>query len=152
MDSLIDQTILRVQDGRGKWSDASARHATHREFHDWATLWFHQRLGRYLDLGPLETTPEERESVLRLMVEQGFAPDDKEEGQGKVEVHQFQPRDQAEVVSGSLKGQQVLVVGASSSIEGFYDCVYHKDTGSGHRRQEVALSGGQLKLVKGASR
>lgn len=61
---------------------------------------------------------------------------------------QFQPRDRAEVTSGSLKGQEVLVVGVSTSLAGFYDCVYHKHTGAGHTRKEVALSGAQLKLVQ----
>lgn len=60
----------------------------------------------------------------------------------------FQRTDRAEVTSGSLKGQEVMVLGASSSLEGFYDCVYHKSTGSGHKRTEVTLGGGQLKLVK----
>jgi hypothetical protein len=64
------------------------------------------------------------------------------------EVQQFQPRDTAEVVSGSLKGQQVFVVGASTSLSGFYDCVYHTQTGSGNKRHEVTLSGRQLKLVQ----
>lgn len=60
----------------------------------------------------------------------------------------FQPRDRVEVTSGSLKGQQMHVLAASSSIEGFYDCVYHKSTGVGHKRQEVTLAGSQLKLVQ----
>ena len=60
----------------------------------------------------------------------------------------FQPRDRVEVTSGSLKGQHVFVLTASSSITGFYDCVYHKHTGSGNKRQEVTLAGSQLKLVQ----
>jgi hypothetical protein len=78
---LLDRVSIRVQDDRGGWSATSVREATHHQFHDWVTLWFHSRFGRYFDLGPLQTTPEERESVLRLMVEYGFAPDDKEGGQ-----------------------------------------------------------------------
>jgi hypothetical protein len=64
------------------------------------------------------------------------------------DAHQFQARDTAEVVSGSLKGQQVFIVGASTSLLGFYNCVYHTQTGSGNKRHEVALSASQLKLVK----
>jgi hypothetical protein len=75
--------------------------------------------------------------VLRLTIRREGSP-----------MAEFQKTDRAEVTSGSLKGQEVTVLAASSSLEGFYDCVYHKSTGSGHKRTEVTLGGSQLKLVK----
>jgi hypothetical protein len=64
------------------------------------------------------------------------------------EAHKFQPTDTAEVVSGSLKGLKVLVVGPSTSLSGFYDCVYHTRVGAANKKHQVPLSGNQLKLVK----
>ena len=60
---------------------------------------------------------------------------------------QLRPKSRAKVLTGRLKGTQVRVIAQSASLPGFWDCVYHRDAGNGHRRHEVVLTSGQLEVL-----